>query len=101
MAGSLGGLVYSVFKNKNVYLATFLASAVVPIANTLIFILGALTMYDSMSVLANGEGVGVIYFLIVICAGVNFLIELAINLIFAPAINSVVKILDKNVFKGR
>jgi uncharacterized membrane protein len=101
VAGSLGGLVYSVFKNKNFYVATFLASAVVPIANTLIFILGALTMYDSISVLANGEGVGVIYFLIVICAGVNFLIELAINLIFAPAINSVVKILDKNVFKGR
>lgn len=100
-AGVIGGFVYSFFKDKNKYVATFMASAVVPVVNTLVFILGALTMYDSMSVLASGNGVGVIYFLIIICAGVNFLIELAINLVVAPAIYSVVKVLDKNVFNGR
>ena len=100
-AGVVAGLVYSMFKDKNKHAATFMAAAIVPIVNTLIFILGALTMYDSMSVLAAGEGVGVIYFLIVVCAGVNFLIELAINLVVAPAIYSVVNILEKNVFKGR
>lgn len=99
-AGVLGGLVYGIMKNKNKYVATFLASAVVPIANTAIFVLGALTMYDSISVLASGEGVGVMYFLIIICAGVNFLIELGINLLVAPAIHSVVNVLEKNAFRG-
>lgn len=100
-AGVLGGFVYGFLKNKNKYLATFMASALVPIINTSIFVLGALTMYDSISLLASGEGVGVMYFLIIICAGVNFLIELGINLLVAPAIHAVVNVLEKNAFKGR
>ena len=99
VAGVLGGLVYNVLKNK--YLATFLASAVVPVVNTAIFIIGALTMHDSISVLANGEGVSVMYFLIIFCAGVNFLIELGINLLVAPAIHTTVNVLEKSAFKGR
>ena len=100
-AGTLGGFVYGVIKNKNKLVATFVASAIVPVVNTGVFILGALTMYDAISVLATGEGVGVIYFLIVICAGVNFLIEFAINLIVAPAIRTVVGVMEKSVFKDR
>ena len=65
VAGVLGGLVYNLLKNKNVYVATFIASAIVPIVNTAIFILGALIMHDTISVLASGEGVGVMYFLII------------------------------------
>ena len=100
VAGVLGGLVYNLLKNKNKYVATFVASGIVPIVNTLIFILGALTMHDSISTLA-GEGVSVMYFLIIVCAGVNFLIEFAINLLVAPAIHAVVNVLEKNAFKGR
>jgi hypothetical protein len=98
-AGVLGGLVYKLIANKNKLVATFVASAVVPIVNTGLFILGALTMSDSISVLASSEGVDVIYFLIVICAGVNFLIELFINMVVAPAIHTVVGVLEKSVFK--
>lgn len=101
VAGVLGGLVYNILKQKNRYVATFLASATVPVVNTGIFVLGALTMYDSISTLANGEGVGVMYFLVIICAGVNFLIELGINLLVAPAIHATVNVLEKNAFKGR
>jgi thiamine transporter ThiT len=99
VAGVLGGLVYKLIANKNKLVATFVASAVVPIVNTGLFILGALTMSDSISVLASSEGVDVIYFLIVICAGVNFLIELFINMVVAPAIHTVVGVLEKSVFK--
>ncbi len=96
-AAVLGAIVYNVLKNKNKYVATFVASAVVPVINTLIFILGALLMSDTISVLSSAEGVSVIYFLIVICAGINFLIELGINLIVAPAIYSVIRVVDKQL----
>lgn len=95
VAGVLGGLVYNLLKNKNKYFATFIASAIVPIVNTLIFILGALTMYGTFSTLASGEGVSVMYYLIIMCAGLNFLIELGINLVVAPAIYTVIRVLDK------
>ena len=96
-AGVLGGLVYNLIKNENKYLATFLSAATVPVVNTAIFILGALTMHDSITVLADGEGVGVMYFLIILCAGVNFLIELAINVLVAPAVHTVVRVLEKRI----
>ncbi len=90
VAGVLGGLTYKLLSTKNKYAATFLASAVVPVVNTAIFILGALVMYDSIAVLSSAQGVGVMYFLIIVCAGVNFLIELGINLLVAPAIHTVI-----------
>ncbi len=98
-AGVVGGLVYQVIKNK--YVAVFVASAVVPIVNTALFILGALIMNDSISVLAMAEGVSVMYFLVIICAGINFLVELGINLLVAPGIRMVVNVLEKNVLRNR
>ena len=100
-AGVLSGVIYNAIMNKNKYVATFVASAIVPIVNTAIFILGALTMFDTFSGLSSSEGVSVMYYLIILCAGVNFLIELAVNLVVAPAIHSVVTVLEKNVFKSR
>lgn len=97
LAGFLGGIIYTAIKSKNKYLATFVASGMVPIINTAVFIIGALTMYDSISIMSSNNGVGVMYFLIIMCAGVNFLIELGINLLVAPAINTVVRVLDKGI----
>lgn len=98
-AGAIGGLLYNVIQSKNKYVATFVVSGVVPVVNTGIFVVGALVMHDAISFLAMGEGVGVMYYLIVICAGGNFLIELAINLLVAPAIYGTVKAI--NVAQGQ
>jgi LytS/YehU family sensor histidine kinase len=93
VAGMLGGLVYGWLKEKNKYVAVFVASAIVPIVNTAIFILGALAMYDTI---ASNFSEDVMYFLVITCAGVNFLIELGINLLVAPAIHSIIKVIDKS-----
>lgn len=94
LAGLFAGIVYNLIKPKNQYVAIFVASGLAPIINTGLFILGALTMYNTI---AREFSENVIYFLVIVCAGVNFLIEFAINLIVAPAISTVVKVLDKNV----
>lgn len=101
VAGVVGGVLYSAIHNKNKYVAVFVASAIIPIINTAIFILGALLMSDTIGVMAQSSGVDIIYFLVIICAGINFLIELGINLLVAPAVHSVVKVLEKTAFKGR
>jgi len=102
LKGSLCGLIssfaYCVVAEKKKYLATFVASAVAPIVNTGLFILGALLMNDTISGFAKAEGVSVMYFLIIICAGVNFLIELGINLVVSPAIYRVSEIISKKKF---
>ena len=69
-----------------------MAAGVVPIVNTAVFIIGALTMYN---VIATNFSENVLYFLVIVCAGVNFLIEFAVNLLVAPAIHAVIRVLDK------
>ena len=91
-AGLCAGLVYravcGIQKKGASLAATFLAAATAPVVNTGLFILGALLVSDTLSAnFVNAEaGETVIYFLVVVCAGINFLLELALNLIAAPAI---------------
>ena len=95
VAGVLSGLVYNFVKSKRKYLGTFLSSAIVPVVNTTIFILCALLMSNTVSMLM-GDSPSVIYFLVICCAGVNFLIELAVNLVIAPALYRVITAIERS-----
>ncbi|MBO5411485.1 MAG: ECF transporter S component [Clostridia bacterium] len=94
-AGLLGGLTYSLLKRKNEYVGLLTAAAITPIVNTGLFILGALLMSDSLKANFVADGDTVVYFLVIGCAGINFLVELAINLIFAPALSRVIGVVRK------
>lgn len=98
-AGFVSGLLYKVIANKNSLAASFVASAAAPIVNTGLFIIGALLMSDTLSANFVADGQTVIYYLIIVCAGTNFLVELIINLILAPTINTIVKVVEKSIKK--
>jgi len=90
-------LPFVTLKSKGIhsnFIATICAAATAPIVNTGLFILGMLTMTDILNE-AFLQGGSVIYFLVVVCAGVNFIIELLVNLIFAPAIYHLIKAVSK------
>ncbi len=100
-AGYLSGLLYQLIRKKNGLVAVFVASALAPIVNTGLFILGALLMSDTLSANFVPNGQTVIYFLVIVCAGINFLIEFAINLVLAPALHRVVYVVEKQIRKGK
>ena len=87
-AGFMSGFVYKLLKDKNLTLSTFAASAVAPIVNTGLFIVGAFCMADTLNSNFVAENSNVVYFIFIGCAGINFLIELAINLVLAPSVKS-------------
>ena len=89
-AGYVSGLVYEKFKDTKKYLGIFLAAAVAPILNTGLFIIGGLTMQQTLSTVANGHSV--IYFLVIVCAGLNFVFEFILNMVAAPAIYRILTI---------
>ena len=91
VAGFLGGFIYNLIAKKNKIVATFVASAVVPTVNTALFIVGCLFMTNSIYPMAQGQNV--LAFILVSIVTFNFFIELAINLIVAPALNRVLKII--------
>lgn len=93
LAGLGSALLYKLLKRKNKLVATIAASASAPILNTGTFIIGALLMSNIISDnFAAGMGVSVVYFVVIVCAGVNFLVELGVNLVFSPALYRVSKI---------
>lgn len=102
VAGVVAGLLYKVISKKNKYVAVFVAAAVVPILNTGIFILGALCMSGTVqsfvsSYMPDFDGRNIMYIIVVGLVTVNFFIELAINLICAPALYTVETVVEKQI----
>lgn len=84
LAGLASGFVYRLFAGKNPYLAMLLAAIVCPVVNTGVFIACMFAFFiDVLSVWAGGTDlVGYVLSGLVL---MNFLPELAINVIFSPA----------------
>lgn len=96
-AGLIPALVFNVLKNKNQAVAAFAASALAPIINTGLFIAGVL-VFVSDTVAENFlNGASMMYFLVIVCAGVNFIVEFLLNLLLAPAINRVYRVVGGKV----
>lgn len=103
LAGLFSGLAFKyINKNaKNSIVATFTASAITPIVNTGLFILGGLCISGTInSYLTAGKlSVSVPYFLIIGCAGINFIFEFVVNMILAPSLNGLYKTITKRISK--
>ena len=96
-AGLVAGFVYRALAKKNTLLAVFVAAALVPTINTGVFVLGCFLIYNTISQVAAGNGYSAVYFILIVCAGVNYALELAINLIFSPALERITRILSKRI----
>ena len=96
IAGGVAGFIFSLINTKgNNLVAVFVASGIVPVINTSLFIVGCLFMQDSIvryqELLGTYEGLNVLVFVLVALVTFNFFIELAINLIVAPSLSRVLK----------
>ncbi|MGN0419893.1 MAG: ECF transporter S component [Acetatifactor sp.] len=94
VAGFLAGLVYKLLESKGRLLAVITAGVVTPVVNTGIFLIGCrLFFYDTIKAWAEGAGFASAgAFMIFGLVGVNFLVELAVNLVLSSAIVSIIRI---------
>ena len=93
-AGFVAGFAYQILQKKNKTVALFTASALAPIVNTGLFILGSFVLLrDVLSENFVAQGSTIVYFRFITCAGINFLVELAINLIAAPSLERTVQLI--------
>ena len=93
-AGFFAGLIANPLKSKNVYLAVILAAVIAPVTNTGLFVLSMFAFFrDTLTVWANGADV--VYYAIVGLIGINFVIELIINLVLSPVVLRVTKAFSK------
>ena len=90
-SGIVAGYVYKLIEKKNKTVAIFAASICAPVVNTGIFLLGCLLFFMGLvSEWAGGENVALYMFTGL--AGVNFLVELALNVILAPTVKRLIEI---------
>jgi uncharacterized membrane protein len=99
VAGFVSGWLFNVISKKNRYVAVFVASGVVPVLNTGLFILGCLCMWDTIALMS--EGMNVFMFILVGLVTFNFFIEFAINLLVAPGLHTVYRVVEKQFRKGK
>ena len=93
-AGWGAGMMYKLFEKISLFWASVAAAATAPILNTGLFILGCLTLVHGTleANLAVFGADSVVVFLVIGCAGVNFLVEFLVNIVLSPAIYRIVTV---------
>ncbi len=95
-AGLCAGLVYKLLESKNQWLAIIAAAVVCPVVNTGIFLAGCFVFFfDTIKEWAGTESLGI--YVMTGLVGLNFVIELAINLVLSTVIERIVNAVRKRV----
>ena len=94
LAGLAAGLVYLLLEKVNLILAVAVAAIVCPVVNTGIFLLGCrVFFFDTINAWAAASGYeSAGKYMIIALVGVNFLIEMAINIVLSPTIVKLISI---------
>ncbi len=93
LCGLIAALAYKLLEQVNRVVAVFAAAVLCPVVNTGVFLLGCqiffLPTVSEWAAMAGYENAGTYMFLGL--AGVNFLIEVGINVVLAPVITQLIK----------
>ena len=89
-AGFFAGLCYELIAKKNDKLGILISGVVCPVVNTGLFIVGMLVFFfDTLSGWAGGQNL--LLYIIVGLTGVNFLVELAVNIVLSSGITRIIR----------
>ena len=95
LAGLASGWVYRLLKCKNTYLAMLCAAIICPVINTGVFVMCMLTFFkDVLSAWAGGGDL--LAYILTGLVVANFLPEMIINVVFSPAGQRIVHVVQKN-----
>jgi uncharacterized membrane protein len=93
LSGMAAGLVYKLLEKYGKYLAVIVAAVAAPVVNTGVFLLGCKVFFMEAIAQWGMPTAGIA--MIVALTGVNFLVELGINLVLSPVITRLIKIGQK------
>lgn len=98
-AGVVPALIYHVFARKYPRAGVVVASISAPIINTVIFVLGMLTILDTVEGFIAADpalgGVSALKFVFSAIISINFVVELLVNAVLSPAIYRVIVAVQK------
>ncbi len=92
LAGLCAGLLYTAVEKKNRTAAVIVSGIAAPIVNTGVFLLGCFMFFMEI---VNGMAENILLFVVTGMVGLNFLVELAINLVISSAVVFIIGIVKK------
>lgn len=99
LAGLVTGVIYELIEKKSKIGAVITAGVVTPVVNTGVFLIGCLLFFmdtiEGWAAAAGMDSVGT--YMITGLVGVNFVVELAVNLVLATAIERIIRIGQKTI----
>ena len=97
LSGLVAAFVYNAVEKKDRYLAVLSAAVVCPVVNTGVFVLGCLAFFMD-TIRAWGDGLGyenAFAYIFLGMIGINFVIELILNVVLSPVAVRLLDIRDK------
>lgn len=102
LSGLAAGFIYHLIEKKNKYAAVVSAGIAAPIVNTGVFVLGVFAFFfGTISEWAEGAGMGAVQFIFVGLIGLNFFVELGINLVLSSVIVTILNYANKMINNNR
>lgn len=98
LAGAAAGGVFQALSKKNPYLGVISAAVIAPVVNTAVFCL-CLSLFFHDILVSWAGGSNLVYYIFFGLVGVNFLLELLINVVCSPIIYRIIKLVRKNEVK--
>ena len=98
VAGLVSGLVFKFISKKNDFIAVCVSAIILPIVNTGIYLLGIVLMKDTTATFLGmgASTAGMVFAAVFALIWLNFVLEMAVNLVFIPMIQRVVKVIKKS-----
>ena len=101
LAGLIAGFVFMPFKKSHPFVGCVLASCLVPIINTGLFVVGCLLFFMSLvEQYSAGTTMNSIQFIFIGFVGINFLIEFGVNAALSSGIYSIYKYREKKAMQN-
>lgn len=102
VAGIVAGIVFRLISRKNITAGAITAAIILPVVNTGLYVLGMVIMYPHVAVCLEVEsGAGVVFVAVLAVIWLNFLLEVAVSGICAPALATVIRVVEKNYNKKK
>jgi uncharacterized membrane protein len=95
-AGWVAGMMYKALSKKKVTFRVIAAALCGPIVNTGIFCLAMVTLYHE-TLIQWAAGADLVYYVFIVLIGVNFLLELLVNVVLSPVIARIIKVGGKEI----
>lgn len=99
LSGFVAGLIYKILARANRTLGVIVSALLCPVVNTGVFLIGCFLFFmETLSGWAQGFGFGdnVLGYMIFALCGINFLIEIATNIVLSPVIVRLLNIRKKS-----